>query len=369
MKAVVKKITLPQGRRIMAVSDIHGNLPLLKGLLAKVDFGQKDILLILGDMMERSETSLDTLRYVMELSQTHTVYTLLGNCDNLTLAFLDGRDAITDLFFEGWFRRYGNRCPLVKMAQIAGVELDTPEKYPVARKVIKETFAPELDFLRDLPHIILDDNYLFVHGGVPKEEHLEELEAYGCMKNDDFLGQGHQFHRWVIVGHWPVTLYRAEIPSAKPILLGDRHIASIDGGATLKADGQLNALILPEEPSGEFSYVGYDGFPVMRALDDQTESTDSVNIRFGHSRLEVLSEGTEFCRCRHLETGRELDILTEYLRRDENGIFCEDSTDYRLPIQAGDRLSVVCRTEKGTLCKKDGATGWYFGRLQEIAED
>lgn len=193
---------------------------------------------------------------------------------------------------------------------------------------------------------------------------MEELDAYDCMKNDDFLGQGRSFRRWVVVGHWPVTLYREDIPSAKPILDHDRHIASIDGGCTLKLDGQLNALILPEEPGGEFSYVAYDGFPVMTALDSQEPSAGSVNIRWGRSRLEVLEEGPEFCRCRHLETGRELDVLTEYLRRDEEGVYCEDSTDYCLPVAAGDRLSVVRRTSRGNLCKKDGATGWYFGRLQ-----
>lgn len=39
------------------------------------------------------------------------------------------------------------------------------------------------------------------------------------MKNDDFLGQGHSFDKWVIVGHWPVTLYHPDIQSAAPILL------------------------------------------------------------------------------------------------------------------------------------------------------
>ncbi len=65
------------------------------------------------------------------------------------------------------------------------------------------------------------------------------------MKNDDFLGQGHSFDKWVIVGHWPVTLYHPDIQSAAPILLPGRRIASIDGGCVLKLDGQLNALILP----------------------------------------------------------------------------------------------------------------------------
>jgi protein phosphatase len=348
---------------VLAVSDIHGNLPFLKGLLDQVGFSKDDILLILGDILERSEGSLDTLRYVMELSQTHTVHTLMGNCDNITPAFVDGRDDIPAYFYPKFFGGWGEKCTLVKMAHQAGAPIETPEDYPAARAAIGKKFAPEVAFLRGLPHILVNDDYLFVHGGVPREDRLEELDGYRCMKDDDFLGQGLSFHRWVVVGHWPVTLYRPDIPSAKPILLKDRHIASIDGGCTLKADGQLNALILPEEPGGDFTWASYDGFPLMTALDDQEANPDPVNIRWGRSRLEVLSEGPEFCRCRHIETGREMDILTDFLRRKDGEVHCEDSTDYRLPVRAGDRLSVVRRTSRGTLAKKDGATGWYFGRL------
>ena len=80
--------------------------------------------------------------------------------------------------------------------------------------------------------------------------------------------------------------------------------------------------------------------------------------------LELLKEGEELSLCRHLETGREMYILNAYLRRDpERGLWCEDSTDYRLPVEAGDVLTVVRRIKTGALCKKDGVTGWYFGRL------
>ena len=35
MKAVVKRVEFPAGRRILAVSDIHGNLPWFRALLDK----------------------------------------------------------------------------------------------------------------------------------------------------------------------------------------------------------------------------------------------------------------------------------------------------------------------------------------------
>lgn len=364
MKAIVKHITIPPERRTLVVSDIHGNLPFLKGLLDKVGFCDDDILIVLGDMMERSEGSLDTLRYVMELSQKGNVHTLLGNCDALTLEFMYGSEDHTEDFYPWWFRRHGERCAVVKMARLAGASLASPADYPAARAAIKREFAAELEFLRGLPHIYENQDYIFVHGGVPREDGLEELKAFGCMKNDDFLGQGHTFRRWVVVGHWPVTLYREDIPSAKPILDYSSHIASIDGGCTLKEDGQLNALILPRQAGGEFTYAAYDGFPVMTALEGQEASEDPINIRWGRSQLEVLEKGPEFSRCRHFESGRVLDILTEYLRENEQGMYCEDSTDYRLPVAKGDRLSVVRQTSRGSLCKKDGVTGWYFGKLQ-----
>ena len=368
LKAQVRPIDLPPGRRVLVISDIHGNLPLLKGVLRKAGFCKDDILIILGDIVERNAGSLDTLRYVMELCRDYTVYPVMGNCDSLNLNFFDGRDGHPDAFYSRRWFKLGEKCTLVRMAHLAGVPLETQADYSAARVVLAKEFAPELEFLRAMPHIYVNQDYLFVHGGVPREERLEELDAYGCMKNDDFMGQGHSFKRWVIVGHWPVTLYRGDIPSAAPIVDRERHIVSIDGGCTLKLDGQLNALILPEEPGGEFTWVSYDGFPEGTALEDQMPSADPVNIRWGRSGLAVLGEGAEFCRCRHLETGRELDILTEFLRRDERGVWCEDSTDYLLPVKAGDTLSIIRQTSRGTLCKKGGVTGWYLGKVENLAE-
>lgn len=362
--AKVAPLKLEKGRRTLCVSDIHGNLPLLKGVLEEANFTPDDTLIVMGDILERHTGSLTTLRWLMELSGRHDVRFLLGNCDNLVLDFVDQGGELLDDFFERWIGNLGKRSCLVQMADSLGLPLRGREDYPRARRAFRESFAPELDFLRAMPHILVNDDYLLVHGGVPREEDLETLVAFDCMKNDHFLEQGYSFRRWLVAGHTPVTLYRGDIACADPIVDAAHHIVSIDGGCTLKADGQLNALVLPETPDGTFSFFSYDGFPPVTALDDQAASETSVNIRWGHSALEVLAEGEEFTRCRHLETGRELDILNSYLRRDAKGVHCEDSTDYRLSVRAGDRLRVVQRTSRAILCKKDGVTGWYFGRYR-----
>ena len=362
--AVVCPLVLPQDRRVLVISDIHGNLPFLKGLLHKVGFCGDDILIILGDILEKSTGGLETLRSLMDLRKRYTIYFVQGNCDDVTLGFLNGAwpDEIAAKYGGFW----GEKCAWVSMAHQTGIDVSDPKDFGAARKAIEGAFPEELAFLRAMPTILLHQDYLFVHGGVPREDRLEELVARQCMKNDNFLSQGRTFRRWVVVGHWPVTLYRPALPSAKPLILPQRHIASIDGGCSLKADGQLNALILPREPGGDFTYVAYDGFPVMTALADQSPSPNPLNIRWGHSAVEVLELGEEFSRCLHLESGREMDILTDYLRQGDQGTYCLDSTDYQLPVRAGERLAIVRRTSRGALAKKDGATGWYRGPLEAV---
>lgn len=365
--AQVIRPEIAPGRRVIAVSDIHGNLPFLKALLEKVCFSRADVLVLVGDLLEKGTDSLGVLRYVMELSRTHTVYPLCGNCDNIDVAFLGGRAGIDQ---ELWpvFRYWRERSLMLQMGAELGLPLPRgPEDLPALRAAILAGFPGETAFLRAMPHILEAGNFIFVHGGVPREERLEELEAYRCMKNDDFMGQGLAFRKWVVVGHWPVTLYDPHIPSARPLIDRGRHIASIDGGCVLKVDGQLNALIISDITGDELCWTAYDGLPVVVAGADQTPSQDSLNIRWSDSAVEVLREEGDCCRCRHLSTGRELWILTEYLypAGADGVVHCEDSTDCLLPVTAGDRLGLVRRSSRGCLVKKNGVTGWYLGPVNE----
>ncbi len=367
IRAAVIRPQIQPGRRVLAVSDIHGNLPFLKGLLDQICFSPEDILVLVGDLFEKGADSLGVLRHVMALSETHRVYPLCGNCDHIDRIFLEGRPGMDR---ELWpvLRFWGERSLLLQLGAEAGVFPKEEADLPILRQVILEKFPREAAFIASMPHILEAGNFIFVHGGVPREERLEELSAHSCMKNDDFLGQGFSFRKWVVVGHWPVTLYDPEIQSARPLILPERHIASIDGGCVLKVDGQLNALIIPDIWGEELTWAAYDGLPVMVAEADQAPSAHPLNIRWSDSAVEVLEEKGDVCRCRHLSTGRELWILKEYIypRRKDGHLHCEDCTDYRLPVSAGDHLSLVRRSSMGYLVKKDGVTGWYCGGLRPL---
>ena len=381
--AAVIRPHIEPGRRVIAVSDIHGNLPFLQGVLEKVRFSPDDVLVIVGDLLEKGKDSLSTLRYVMELQKSRTVYTLCGNCDYIDRMFLEGRaiekaafsrrgnsllgaaDAGVDQELWPVLSYWGTRSVLLQMGLELGRPMPQgPGDLPALRAALLEHFPEETGFLLAMPHILEWGNFIFVHGGIPREDRLDELDAYSCMKNDDFLGQGRSFRKWVVVGHWPVTLYNPSIQCSAPLIDRERHIASIDGGCVLKLDGQLNALIIPDITGDGMSCTWYDGLEQVTALDGQEASPDPVNIRWSDSVVEVLSEQGDCVLVRRPSDRRELWLPHDFVSVWRDGkTHTEDATDYRLPVAAGDRLGLVRETGRGLLVKKDGVTGWYFGRI------
>lgn len=365
MKATVRKLSFPDGCRILAVSDVHGNLPYLRGLLKRVRFSHNDILVLVGDMMEKGPQSLDTLHYIMQLQQEYRVYPICGNCDGWN-RFIDQPSDDMDTHIRDYIL-YGQgpwqHGLLYQMCEQLGIAITPETNMPALRAVLAQEFAEEFAFLRNLPTILETEYYTFVHGGLP-EGRMEELNAFRCMKNDAFLQQGRQMEKWCIVGHWPVVLYGGDITCANPIIDRQSRIISIDGGCVLKDDGQLNALIIPENGSEAFTFDYYDSFPVRRVETMQEASKTSAYFRYGDNHVRVLQRGEEFSLCEHVRTGYRMEILTKYLRGDGTECTCNDCTDYALPLRPGDLVSVVEETGRGYLVKHHGISGWYYGTLR-----
>ena len=360
MESVRTEYLSTQGRRIIAVSDIHANLPFFKGLLDKVGFCENDLLIIDGDFCEKGERSLDTLRYIMALSKKGNCRAVCGNCDGWSDAVDEDSSFWTFKLVDYMlFRKSGLIWDMLcEMGIPVTEDLDFAPLVPILR----EKYKAEFDFIRSLPHIIETESFTFVHGGYKPDVPRSEQRGGECMKFDNFLGTDYTFDKWVVVGHWPVLLYHENIVCANPIIDRERKIISIDGGCVLKDDGQLNALII--ENGGDISFVAYDEFPVMRVKTAQEGSELSYYIRWGDNKVQVLSRGEEFSLCRHVRTGYEMEILTKYLYSDGELTECNDSTDCVLPLKEGDEVSVIEKTSRGYLVKHKGTSGWYYGELE-----
>ncbi len=375
MNTIIQKINARPGQRIIAMSDIHGHLENMQGLLEKLEYDAEDILVIVGDLVDKGPESLRTVRYIMELAANAQIFVSEGNVEEHRLEILCDTTAGSEERFREfihWQKKHWGRGLLLDMLaelDISATEL-TLEDTPACRKRMWEHFAPEIAFLRQLPTILEMDDYLFVHGGIPTDdlESLTETDRHTWLKNDCFLEKGYRFSRCVVTGHWPVSLYRHEEADLRPIFEYERRIICMDGGCGLKEVGQLNALVFPDKDAAmeEIRWEYCDSFPVVTALDGQEGKQKTLYIQYFDSRVDRLEEREGMVRCRHLSSDRTLWVPSTFLYLDDDKKWhVDDYCDAQLEVKPGDRISVVFRNAAGCYGKINGVLGWYYGRCSE----
>ena len=228
-------------RRIIAVSDLHGNDALFDRLLGQVRFSDADALVLLGDYIERGEQTLPLLRRIMRLCARGNVFPLLGNCDTL----------LDDLFeprFRGDLTDYLGRHPqtiLHEMLAEQGLRFSAGTTLDALRSLVRGHYAAEYAFLASLPHVIAAGDTVFVHAGLDAAP-LEQQEDDRCMKRSDFYRDAPAFPFLLVVGHRPCQCIRPEEGGA-PVHDAARNILFLDGGVSVCTPCRLNALVLEGE--------------------------------------------------------------------------------------------------------------------------
>lgn len=356
-----------EGRRLLAVSDIHGNLEYFDGLLKKAGWNiQADELFIVGDFLEKGKSSLNVLKNVMDLYSKGHVHVIAGNCDTWSVMF--SQNPVNDPRLLAYFRRM--KCGIIwDMCESLGIDLENAKNLDECRRLLPQAYQKELTFLTSLNTAAETEHYIFVHSGMNRAKPLTENTQDEVLKHDFFridAPKAKPEDKWIIAGHTPVVLYRENTVNANPLIDREKKLISIDGGCVLKDDGQLNMLIIPYEGSEDFTFTYYDPFPEAIVEDTQEASEHSWYIRWGDNEVEVLERGEEFSRCRHTRTGYEADILTKYLFTRERITRCNDCTDYYLPLSPGDTVSIVEECSDRYFVKHNGISGWYKGRLKKI---
>ncbi|MBR3589249.1 MAG: metallophosphoesterase [Clostridia bacterium] len=367
----IERMNIEAGKRILVTSDIHGYLSYFKKVLGKACFSDDDILFIVGDMIEKGPENLNTLRYVMELCKKGNVIPLIGNVDAYRLKLIYGLSEENVCGFYDYIlslRKWIGTSFYEELATECGYTINRPEDILLSKTDVIMHFEKEFKFLADLPTVVETQNYIFVHGGLREKKVSDNTDKsiFDLTKYDAFVeNTPHIFDKYIIAGHWPVVLYGSDIPQMNPIVDRDKRIVSIDGGCGVKKDGQLNLLIIPDINCSvkEFSHISYDEIPAVYALETQNPSADSVYISWINREIKILEKGEEFSYIEHVKSGRRLHIPNSHLRNDTEAF---DYTDYVLPVNIGDKLSVISQNPKGYIVKKDGVVGWYCGKISAM---
>lgn len=370
MDVKIRRRTLSKEKRLLITSDIHAHGFLLQEALEKAGYApDRDILIIIGDMLEKGPDSLSTLRYVMELSKGGEVYPLMGNVDAWRLLHLMEENPIEQrkiiqntLQCAQW---WGSSI-LLEMAAEMGQSLPESIDTEAFFSQVRAYFEKEISFLQNLPTMLETEDMIFVHGGIPHErlDEFAHTDCFSYLKRDDFLSEGRAFQKWVAVGHWPVALYREGIPDYKPLIDEARRIISLDGGCGVKGDGQVNLLILPDGSIEQRQVICTDKLQKITALDAQQSDGPAHIICWGRHFVEMVEMGDEISLIRH--EGYEMRVPTYHLYQTEGKWACNDISDYVMPVQPGDEMSLILSSEMGAYVKKNGVNGWYFGKYKKL---
>jgi serine/threonine protein phosphatase 1 len=213
---------------IYAVGDIHGCLDRLEMLLDEVQPDlEKDVLLFIGDYIDRGPDSRGVVDYVLRLQQKYPqgrVVCLKGNHEAMFLDFLEGREREMFLFNGG----------LSTLRDYWGNNWDS----------IKELLLPpeHASFYQDLRPYFETPDYIFVHGGLkPGVPLAAQQEKDLLWIRGEFITSMEDFGRLVVFGHTPFK---------RPLVMPNK--IGIDTGAVY--GNFLTCLKLPQK---EFFIKGH----------------------------------------------------------------------------------------------------------------
>jgi serine/threonine protein phosphatase 1 len=195
--------------RHLAIGDIHGCITALTTLVSYVDLREDDVVVALGDYVDRGPDPAAVVQFILDLRQTHNVITLRGNHE---LMMLDSREQRS--WFVPWMG-YGGEATL----ESYGGSFDgVPDEH--------------LDFLENgLVSFYECDSHFFVHAFADPAVALDQQSDANLYWRKYKNPQPHCSGKIMVCGH---TAQRSGLP------VNDGHSVCIDTWA--HGEGWLTCL-------------------------------------------------------------------------------------------------------------------------------
>ncbi len=215
--------------RVLVIGDIHGMYEKLMNLMDKIQFEpEEDLLVFLGDYIDRGPDSIKCLQYVYDLKHLHmdSVICLLGNHEVMMTSYL--------------MQKHGNYNNLI--ADYADVWLDNGgfETYQQLNELDKGRREELLKWASNLPVSFQYQEFFFCHGGIDPDVPLEMQTEFDLLWKRYGWREQYQGKEIIVVGHTPVQTLKEKKRSVKPLFL-DNHIIMCDTGSYMPG-GKLSCV-------------------------------------------------------------------------------------------------------------------------------
>lgn len=179
--------------------DIHGCFDKFLRLLKKIKFSDNDNLYVIGDVIDRGESPIEVLQYIMEQPNIHM---LLGNHEDMMLEYMKNPDSFNE---RVWYQNGG----YITHSQY----LDLPEN---KQKEI-------INFIKNLPYYFIVNDKILVHAGVDAikiDNSKDILENLKRQTKDDLVWIRDEFifsptrlkDYKIIFGHTPTRYINGKFP-------------------------------------------------------------------------------------------------------------------------------------------------------------
>lgn len=344
----VKKISPDKKKRQLFISDIHGNLSLLKKGLIKINYDSKnDELYLLGDLVEKGHENLATLHWIME----NKITCIMGNCDFIAKNVLYSYrlDFLKDVLLKR------KESLIHEMANKLGLKLDFDTDMETYCQTIRNHFLKELNFLDSLPHILECDDFICTHASLISRQNYGS-DFREVMTTPFYLNKIKDYGKLIICGHFPVTEYCDRIASFEPIFDASHNVFSIDGGNMVKNAGQLNILAIDKNRR---SIDSIDDLKEAVAINDTHPYNPTpffVNWNQGQVQIRKKANKQYYVYSPHLN--RSFWVDKQFIYYQNGHTMASDYTNYQMPLKKGDHVKIVCIYEDKALIKKKGVLGW-----------
>ena len=357
-KTKINRLNLDANRRLIFVSDMHGDLITFKEGLEEIGFNDNDYLFVIGDMYEKGDLTynLKTARYFMELNKKENVFCMSGNCDEV-LRFILPEESHKDFLYY----------TLVRQKSIIN-DMALEMRYPLGKDMdindfvskVKEKYNDLYEFMDSLDDvIIINDKLVLVHGGIDDINNIPEY-ALPLLKYDNYYSLAKPQKYITIVGHNPTRNYRSDVACQNPILDFKKKIFSIDGGNHLVKGGQINFLILDNLNSMKYSYMYVDHYEkhVMNYTVNYDEPEDKVNFTYGtQNEIKILEKDLDFYYVKDVRTKVLMWVQSSNVFEIDGKYYCYEGSNTFLSVIKGDVVSIIKRGKPYSVIKKNGYVG------------
>lgn len=219
--------------RILAIGDIHGMYEKLIKLMDKIHYNsEEDMLIFLGDYIDRGPDSVKCLQYVYDLQHTFlaSVVGLLGNHEVMMSSYFMQKqgnyNALVADYADAWLDNGGFET----LQQLNALNTDK------RREIVR--------WATDLPVKFQCQEYFFCHAGVDPDVPLMVQNEFDMLWRRQQWWEQYKGEEIVVVGHTPVQKVKQFSGHAqrtvKPLFL-QNNIIMCDTGAYMSG-GKLSCV-------------------------------------------------------------------------------------------------------------------------------